>query len=1505
MKKIISLVLTLALLVSVLATLPVLAAETTLVGTDVTLTEGFSLNFYIKADGNQTVTNATPVTKNGVDCYKLTVNLGAKNMGDALEAQLKNGSVSVGDAYTSSVKDYASRLLAITYDKATINLVSAMLNYGAAAQNYFGYKTNALVGTPVTDLSDLAAAVAPEASVVDHGGIYIGASLVLEGDMLLRFYFRGNGLNVTSDGKPLNVTDKSGYCYADVAVMPDKIAECVTVTCGDTTVTYSALGYLKNKMHDESLSEMVASIYAYGIAAEEYVRTHSCGHDGLELNAIQMPTLFNGGLNEGVCPTCGGTITEAVGKTEADVKKYNPSSLSTSDSNNRGSFSSAVNIVDDVLAGGKHFYPDAENGNAGRDLYVEFSFLYNETLKNNNKGYIDIFRIEDENGQGSKPSNFSNYQAHTFYFLNLKNNASGQWCPYEGGFETGDIDHAAGGIFNGPPMPNGGSADQYLYIGDYGWHRLGIRVHQEAKIEGSSVVYTVETSFYIDGELVSQYYTDLISSSYTDLLYTANISGGKLVYSDIAENKNMLYYKLREVMSSEAFYIVTADEYATAVTVGENTDPKDGFVLDVEKIKNPTKEDFVADGGITLTGTRHFKLKGDVVDVAEPASENDGGEKVLLISVDGLRPDAIAETEYYEILKSMGAYTLSAQTVYPSKTMPAHMSMFHSVTPNMHGMNSGNIYAPSADLGNGITETLAAQGYSAAMFFDWENMQYLTSVPNSVERNYIQWYKNGSEKQHEISTVQLTNALLEHIENDPTDFTYLYFGMTDQMGHEFNWLSDEYFYAIEHIFTNILRILEALPEDYTVIITSDHGGGGDLGKNNHGSSAAVDMTTPVFIIGEGFEAGATLGNEVSILDIAPTVIDVLGAEAEDCWIGKSLASSGESTARDAAKSIFLSEDAWDNYKYGGLSSTTTTDESITMKLYGYSASGSNKGISSLQLTRYAVSEIMSLGFRYLSFTVTLAADGSSKTPTYVDLYTYNDAAEDKFFISSCDSKHPDYYEFYYASGREITIDLWGLYSCLTDSYGYGLMFVLSAGLYWQATNGGKITLSDVKLERDPDPYAPDENKGDRVLLVSVDGLRPDALGATEYFEMLKAMGAYTLTAQTINPSMTLPSHMSMFHSVPAETHGVTSNTYSPSGSLGNGITETLAEAGLTSAMFYDWKQLENLSQASGVEKNYVTPDQYYEASVKTLCDLAIDHIQNSPTDFTFLYFGHTDSVGENFGFTSSTYLAAVEHVFENLFTVLEALPDEYTVIITADHGGGGYNGDKAHGSTSPVDMFIPMIIIGDGFEAGASLGGDISILDVAPTVVDILGVEAETYWVGHSLADGSEPTTKDAALDLFLSEEAWDNYNYGTIAGTTKGEGSITMQLSGSGMTGLQLKKSAISEMISLGYRYLSFTVNYEKVSGGNTPTYADVYTYKYNAKYNFHVSDNYNESPADPGECYYANGSEIIIDLWVLYPRLTTEHGLIFILSAGLYWKATKGGYITFSNVSISRDLD
>ena len=55
----------------------------------------------------------------------------------------------------------------------------------------------------------------------------------------------------------------------------------------------------------------------------------------------------------------------------------------------------------------------------------------------------------------------------------------------------------------------------------------------------------------------------------------------------------------------------------------------------------------------------------------------------------------------------------------------------------------------------------------------------------------------------------------------------------------------------------------------------------------------------------------------------------------------------------------------------------------------------------------------------------------------------------------------------------------------------------------------------------------------KVILISVDGMRPDGLQqcGNPFLEELKKTASYTFDARTVIPSVTLPCHMSMFHSV--------------------------------------------------------------------------------------------------------------------------------------------------------------------------------------------------------------------------------------------------------------------------------------------------------------------------------------------------------------------------------------
>ena len=79
----------------------------------------------------------------------------------------------------------------------------------------------------------------------------------------------------------------------------------------------------------------------------------------------------------------------------------------------------------------------------------------------------------------------------------------------------------------------------------------------------------------------------------------------------------------------------------------------------------------------------------------------------------------------------------------------------------------------------------------------------------------------------------------------------------------------------------------------------------------------------------------------------------------------------------------------------------------------------------------------------------------------------------------------------------------------------------------------------------------------KILLILSDGTRPDSLEGIEFIEKLKRESTYCMAAQTVMPSVTLPCHMSLFHSVDPSRHGTTTNTYAPQVRPISGLFEQL------------------------------------------------------------------------------------------------------------------------------------------------------------------------------------------------------------------------------------------------------------------------------------------------------------------------------------------------------------
>ena len=254
-------------------------------------------------------------------------------------------------------------------------------------------------------------------------------------------------------------------------------------------------------------------------------------------------------------------------------------------------------------------------------------------------------------------------------------------------------------------------------------------------------------------------------------------------------------------------------------------------------------------------------------------------EKVILISIDGMRPDGLKQcgNPYLAELERMCTYTYTARSMFPSSTLPCHFSMTHSVTPQRHGILT-NPYVPQVRPVMGIFEKVRAAKGVCAMFYGWEPLRDIASPGALKFSTYINAYMKES------SDTVLTDEAIRIIGENKPDFAFLYMVETDEKGgHDNGWMSDEYLNRISIAISNTKRVIDAFGDEYSVIIMADHGGHDRM----HGTDMPEDMTVPLFFYGKSFSGGQVV-TDLSLLDIAPTIAKLMDIPPEEEWEGKSV-----------------------------------------------------------------------------------------------------------------------------------------------------------------------------------------------------------------------------------------------------------------------------------------------------------------------------------------------------------------------------------------------------------------------------------------------------------------------------------------------------------------------------------------------------------------------------------------------------------------------------------------
>jgi predicted AlkP superfamily pyrophosphatase or phosphodiesterase len=257
----------------------------------------------------------------------------------------------------------------------------------------------------------------------------------------------------------------------------------------------------------------------------------------------------------------------------------------------------------------------------------------------------------------------------------------------------------------------------------------------------------------------------------------------------------------------------------------------------------------------------------------------DHGKSVVLFLVDSMRPDGLlkAETPTLDRLIASGSHSLTCRSVFPSKTLPCHASLFFTVDPDVHGIVD-NVWSPVRCDAPSLFDVLKANGMKAASFYNWEPLRDL-SRPESLEASFF--VRDSYDCNADPSIADLASAYLRE---NPVHFAFVYLHHTDAAGHREGWMSEAYLRAISGADRCIGRVIENLGENTITMVTADHGGH----EKSHGTELDEDMLVPLIVSGPGISSGRRLEGSLKITDLAPTILRSLGMAAPPQWVGRAI-----------------------------------------------------------------------------------------------------------------------------------------------------------------------------------------------------------------------------------------------------------------------------------------------------------------------------------------------------------------------------------------------------------------------------------------------------------------------------------------------------------------------------------------------------------------------------------------------------------------------------------------
>ena len=261
----------------------------------------------------------------------------------------------------------------------------------------------------------------------------------------------------------------------------------------------------------------------------------------------------------------------------------------------------------------------------------------------------------------------------------------------------------------------------------------------------------------------------------------------------------------------------------------------------------------------------------------------------------------------------------------------------------------------------------------------------------------------------------------------------------------------------------------------------------------------------------------------------------------------------------------------------------------------------------------------------------------------------------------------------------------------------------------------------------------------RVIVVVIDGCRLDRFREAEkpYLEKMMDEGTVFESVETVYPARTVVCFSSMFTGAPPEAHGITSNLVLKLGLKVESVFDTLRKSGKKGRLV----GIAHLIDAFGDDVASVTSVAHNDKIDQNLIAAAKREMEEHDPDLLVLQLLAVDQNGHVRGTYYPEYVERIEitdRLIEEFMRWCEdrGYLEDAAVVLMADHGQG--RGIGAHGHLSEGERFVPFAMWGSGVANGRIVKDPRSILDLAPTICYLLGVDPPTGSVGRTLGEAME-----------------------------------------------------------------------------------------------------------------------------------------------------------------------